>query len=79
MVFVWIGVAIAVLALDIVTIVDAFRRPHTTAQLAAWIALILIFPLLGALAYWIIRKPQPADLEGAYRAEADLRRTRPPA
>ena len=78
MVFISIGIAIVVVALDVLTIVDAIRQPYSTAKKAAWIALVLIFPFLGALAYWILRKPRTGDVEAAYRAQADFRRTGPP-
>jgi hypothetical protein len=79
MTFVWMGVAIVVIALDVLTIVDVLRRSFSTGKKAAWIALVVIFPFLGPLGYWITRKPDAGDVEGAYRAEADIRRTTPPA
>jgi len=79
MTFVWMGVAIVVIALDALTIVDVVRRSFSAGKKAAWIALVLIFPFLGALGYWITRTPDAGDVEGAYRADADMRRTTPPA
>jgi hypothetical protein len=78
MTFVWMGVSIVVIALDVLTIVDVLRRSFSAGKKAAWIALVVIFPFLGALAYWIMRKPEAGDVEAAYRAEADFRRTQPP-
>jgi hypothetical protein len=76
MVFIWILVVIAVLALDVLSIVDAVGRKHSVASLAGWILLILVLPFLGAIIYWATRRStSPADVEAAHLAEADLRRT----
>jgi hypothetical protein len=78
MTFVWMAIAIVVIALDVLTIVDVLRRSYGAGKKAAWIALVVIFPFLGPLGYWLTRKPEAGDVEGAYRADADVRRTSPP-
>ena len=59
----------------VLTIVDIIRRGYSGGTTAGYIALIVILPLIGSAIYWAVRKPSAAEVEQAYRAEADIRRT----
>ena len=68
-----IAVGIIALVLAVVTIVDLVRHDHSGWATAGWIALIVILPFIGSLAYWIARPASQSEVEQAYLAEADFR------
>ncbi len=43
------------IGLPIVSLIDLSKKKLSGAPLAIWALLICVVPLLGALAYWIIR------------------------
>lgn len=46
-------------------VVDIVRRPvFTTLKKVAWALIVLIFPILGVIAYLIVRPPDSADRYG---------------
>lgn len=46
-------------------VVDIIRRPvFTTLKKVAWALIVLIFPILGVIAYLIVRPPDSADRYG---------------
>ena len=45
---------LVVLILDIVAIVDALKGSLTTGLKVLWIVLILIFPVLGVILYFLL-------------------------
>jgi len=45
-----------VLVLDIVAIIDAVKSSMATSKKALWIILILIFPLVGVVLYFLLGK-----------------------
>ena len=47
---------LVVLVLDIIAIVDAVKSSMDTGKKTLWIILILIFPLVGVVAYYLIGK-----------------------
>jgi hypothetical protein len=58
-----------------ITIVDLFRRHYSGAATVGWLALIVLLPFIGALAYWVLRKPSRDEVEQQYLGEAELRRS----
>ena len=58
----------------VLTIVDIFRRHYSTWTTVGWLALIILIPFIGAIIYWLVRKPTADEVEQAYRAETDFRR-----
>jgi hypothetical protein len=47
-------IGLVVLVLDIIAIIDAVKGSLTTGMKVLWIALILIFPVLGVILYFLI-------------------------
>jgi hypothetical protein len=74
MTFIWIVSACVLAVVWVLTIVDIFRRHYSTGATIGWIALVIVLPFIGAIIYWLVRKPTEAEVEQAYRAEADFRR-----
>lgn len=74
MTFLWIVSACVLAAVWVLTVVDIVRHRYSTGATISWLALILLLPFLGAIIYWLIRKPTAEEVEAAYLAESDFRR-----
>jgi hypothetical protein len=49
----------------VLVVVDIIRRPQfTTAKKVAWALIVLIFPIVGVIAYLIVRPPDIGDRSG---------------
>jgi hypothetical protein len=70
LVFIAIPVAIAWVA----GLVDIFRHPMPTGQRVFWIVIVFVFPIVGTLAYFILRKPTDREVRAAQAAAAERRR-----
>ena len=46
------------------TLVDLFRRDWSTGVKVIWAIAMLIFPVVGVIAYLIVRPPSSADVHG---------------
>jgi hypothetical protein len=75
MTFLWITISILVAIVWVLSIVDIVRHRYSTGVTIAWLVAVLLFPFVGAFAYWIWRKPTAAEAEAAYLGEAELRRS----
>jgi len=49
------------------------RRRISDPMLVACATAASLFPFIGTIIYWAVRKPTAAEIEHAYRAEADVR------
>ncbi len=49
---------LVVLVLDIIAILDCLKTQKTTGKKALWIILILVLPVIGLVAYFLIGKKQ---------------------
>jgi hypothetical protein len=70
LVFIGIPIAIAWVA----GLVDIFRHPMPTGQRIFWIVIVFVFPIVGTLAYFILRKPTEQEVRAAQALAADRRR-----
>jgi Phospholipase_D-nuclease N-terminal len=61
------AIATLIVVIDALTLVDAARRPHSRWGLVAWVLAVLVLPLVGAVAYWVLRGPAPSDAARARR------------
>src|SRR4051794_22791575 len=70
-----IGIVAGAMLLVVVvgTVVDIFRRHYSGAATVGWVALVIVLPFVGAVIYWVARKPEPVDAENLYRLEAEQR------
>jgi hypothetical protein len=50
------------------TLVDLFRRDWGTGKKAAWAIIMLVVPVIGVLAYLIVRPPSAADGDSGMNA-----------
>ena len=76
MTILWVCVSFIVAIVWALTIVDLIRAHMTTGKTVGWLALIIFLPLVGSIAYWAVRKPQPGDADAQYLAEAQARHDR---
>jgi cbb3-type cytochrome oxidase subunit 3 len=73
MTIIWVTIGIAAVIVWALTIVDIVRRHLGAKTTTAWLLIVLILPFLGALLYWVLRKPDPGDLDRAEEAQRSLR------
>jgi hypothetical protein len=57
-------------------VVDLIRHGGSGVKIAAYLLLILVFPIAGPIVYFVLRPETatPAELEAQVMAQADLRR-----
>lgn len=55
--WIWPILAILVIALWVAALLDIFRRRHTMSgsKIAAWVIAVLVFPIAGTIAYFLVR------------------------
>jgi hypothetical protein len=58
-----------VFAVWVVSVVDIVRSHLGRGQIAAWLLIVLLLPLVGSGLYWALRKPSAEDVE--YQAESE--------
>ena len=58
MFFIQVLILLLFLGLPIISLIDLAKRKLTGIPLAIWAVLICVVPLMGSIAYWIIR-PSP--------------------
>ena len=61
----WGVVAVVVAIVWLVTVADLVRRHLGTKRTVAWVLIVLIFPLLGAALYWVLRGPETEAYGGS--------------
>jgi hypothetical protein len=69
LVFIGIPVAIAWVA----GLVDIFRHPMPTGHRVLWILIVIVFPIVGTLAYFTLRKPTEREVLAAQARAAERR------
>jgi hypothetical protein len=69
-IFIAVPIAIAWIA----AIVDIFRHPIPTRHRIFWIVIVLVFPIVGTLAYFTLRKPTEREIRASQAAAAERRR-----
>jgi O-antigen ligase len=75
MTFLWIALATLVAVVWVLSLMDLFRRRYPTGTTIAWLALIVILPVIGSAIYWTARKPTAEEIEHDQLAQAEHRRT----
>jgi hypothetical protein len=73
MTVIWVIVGVALLIVWALTITDIVRRHLGAQRTAAWLLIVIILPFAGSLLYWIMRKPEPGELERTAGAQRSLR------
>ena len=69
LVFIAIPIAVA----WVVGVVDILRHGLPASQKVLWIVVVIVFPIVGTLVYFFLRKPTEAEVRAAQAAAADRR------
>src|SRR5215211_5511022 len=70
LVFIAIPIAIAWVA----GLIDILRHPMPAGQTILWIAIVIVLPIVGTVAYFTLRKPTEREIRASQAAAADRRR-----
>jgi hypothetical protein len=60
--------------LAVLTVVDIIRKVNGGWNIAGWVAIVLILPVIGPVIYWVTRRAAPDAAEQAYLAQAEAHR-----
>ena len=69
----WTLIGVVVVIIVVLTIVDIVRRHLGAGATTAWILIVIIVPLIGAIIYWAMRKPSADEVEQSYLSDAERR------
>jgi hypothetical protein len=69
--FVWVFILVPLVVVWVIGLVDIIRRPLSGQATAAWIIVVLVFPFIGTLVYFLLRKPTEEELRLHRAAGAD--------
>jgi type VI protein secretion system component VasK len=70
----WTLIAICVAIIWVITLIDLFRRHLGAGRTAAWLIIVILLPFVGAIAYWIVRKPSSEEVEHSMQVRGDIQR-----
>jgi hypothetical protein len=70
---IWVTIGVALVIVWMITVVDIVRRHLGAKQTSAWLLIVVLLPFVGALAYWVLRKPEPGDAARLAAVERDRR------
>jgi phospholipase D-like protein len=60
--FVWVFILVPLIVVWAIAVVDIFRRPLSLMATATWIVVVLVFPFIGTLVYFIFRRPTQEEI-----------------
>ena len=69
----WVFIGVPLVIAWVVGVVDIFRHPMPTGQRVLWIAIVIVLPVIGTIAYFTLRKPTEQEVHAA-QAAAERRR-----
>jgi hypothetical protein len=69
--FVWVFILVPLIVVWVIGVVDIVRRPLSGMATAGWIVVVVVFPFVGTLVYFLLRKPTPEELRRHRAAAAD--------
>lgn len=69
--FGWVFILLPLVVVWVIGLFDIVRRPLSRQATAAWIVVVLVFPFIGTLAYFLLRKPTQEELRLHRAAGAD--------
>jgi len=73
MTFFWATIAFLLAVVWVITVVDIVRRHLGAKSTTAWLLIVLLVPFVGAILYWVMRKPTPDELQRTVDAQSDVR------
>jgi hypothetical protein len=70
----WVFIGIPLVIAWVVGVVDIFRHPMPTGQRILWLAIVIVLPVIGTIAYFTLRKPTEQEVHAAQATAAERRR-----
>jgi hypothetical protein len=70
----WTLIGICVAIIWVITLIDLFRRHLGAGPTAGWLIIVILLPFIGAVAYWIVRKPSSDEVEHSMQVQRDIQR-----
>ena len=70
---IWVTIGIALVIVWGITVFDILRSHLGAKRTSAWLLIVVLLPFVGAVAYWVQRKPEPGDAAEAAAVQADVR------
>jgi Phospholipase_D-nuclease N-terminal len=64
---------IPIVILWVAAVVDVLRHGYSGLKIAALLVLVLVFPVVGPLSYFIFRPKEPVSAEEVHAAQESLR------
>jgi hypothetical protein len=62
---VWVFILLPILVIWAVGLIDIFRRELPGGTKAAWILIVVVLPVVGTVAYFLLRKPTEKEIQEA--------------
>jgi hypothetical protein len=70
----WTLIVICVVIIWVITLIDLFRRHLGAGPTAGWLIIVILLPFVGAVAYWIVRKPSSEEVAHSMQVQGDIQR-----
>jgi hypothetical protein len=74
---VWVFILLPLIVVWVIGLVDIARRDLPRGATAAWILIVMLLPVVGTVAYFLMRKPTEKEIRQAQEAAEDRRATQP--
>ena len=71
----WTILASLLVFVIVLSAVDIVRRDYSAWATFGYLALVVFLPFIGPILYWAVFKPTAEEVELAYVAETDIRRS----
>jgi len=68
---VWIFILVPLILIWSLALVDIFRRDLPRSTKAVWAIIVLLLPVIGTVAYFLMRKPTESEIRRAREAAVD--------
>jgi hypothetical protein len=69
--FVWVFILVPVLIVWVLGLVDIARRDLSRQKKATWAVIVILFPIVGTLVYFLLRKPTDAEMRSGRAASEE--------
>jgi hypothetical protein len=71
--FVWVFILVPLLIVWAIGVFDIVRRDLSSGAKVGWILIVVLFPLIGTLVYFLLRKPTDTEIRQAQAATDEQR------
>ena len=68
---VWIFILVPLVIIWALGVFDIVRSHRSGSTTAGWLLAVILLPVIGSIAYWILRKPTEKEIRRARQAAAE--------